>query len=172
MRKFSVTSDRWEGEMTFEYYDNERLAQSRWPEVINFKALEWFVNHNPVAIRILEWVANNAPVKVTEIFEPIDFENFWELYDKKTGSKEMARQYWDGEKKTINKRPITEVDRQNIIKILKRYTAKYKGEQKTFQPLSTSFLHQRNWESELEAVEKTQLQHPDIDKIIAKFNTK
>ncbi|NJM13996.1 MAG: hypothetical protein HC896_00180 [Bacteroidales bacterium] len=86
----------------------------------------------------------------------VDFETFWNAYDKKTGSKAMAQQYWDGDKKTISRRPINDTDRVAIMGMAKRYVARYRGEKKEYQPLAQTFLHQRYWESELEATPKNE----------------
>jgi hypothetical protein len=89
------------------------------------------------------------------------FEAFWEKYAKKFGSKELARQYWDGEKKTITKRPVTLTDRENIMSMVEKYARRFGGDKKEFQPLASTFLNQRVWESELENGRKneTSLMH-------------
>jgi hypothetical protein len=48
--------------------------------------------------------------------------------------------------------------------MLKRYTYRYRGPKKEFQPLASSFLHSRMWEAELES--KPRHQEVDLLKLI------
>jgi hypothetical protein len=153
--EYLITSPKWHGEIRAAYYPNGYLERIHFPEVIDNESIAWFSTHCPVHIDMLNWLAQNTNAKVTESVGTIEFETFWELFDRKQGSKEKARQYWEGEKATINKRPVTESDRLCIMKIMPRYLARYKGEKKQFQPLATSFLHQRNWEAEAETLPVT-----------------
>ena len=148
---YALTSPKWEGELRLEFHENGILKQVTVPEVFDSASLMYFANHFPVHIDFIEWLRKNTGAKIIEISQPISFDEFWQLYDKKTGSKELARQYWDGEKRTLNKRPVTETDRMAIMRITKRYALKYRGERKDFQPLASSFLHQRYFETEIES---------------------
>ena len=148
---YALTSPKWEGELRLEFHENGILKKAVVPEVFDAASLMYFAHHFPVHINIIDWLKTNTGAKITEITQPVEFDEFWQLYDKKTGSKELARQYWDGEKRTLNKRPITETDRMAIMRIAKRYALKYRGEKKEFQPLASSFLHQRYFETEIES---------------------
>lgn len=57
-----------------------------------------------------------------------------------------------GGKRTLNKRPVTEADRQVIMRVVKRFAYRYQGSKKEYQPLATTFLNQRLWETEAENV--------------------
>lgn len=149
--KYILTSSTWEGQLILEYYENGILKQVGFPENIDIKALGFFITHFPAHIDILTWYKQNTKIRIEEATVEASFEAFWTAYNKKNGSKEVARQYWEGEKKTVNRRPVNEADRISIMRILPRFVAKYPGEKKEYQPLATSFLHQRYWDSELEA---------------------
>ena len=146
MKTFSITSPKWEGEILLSYNELGNLEQANLPEVISADVLLWFAQHFPITTDILEWVRKNSGGKITEVIK-IEFSDFWNLYDKKEGSKPKAQMLWDGEIKTCNKRPITTDDRLQIMQVLPRYVAKHKGENKEFQRLATTFLHGRYWES-------------------------
>lgn len=148
--KYALTSPKWEGELRLEYWPNGQLKAAMLPEVFDAQSLMYLSQHFPVHTEFIEWYKKNTSAKITQIVQPVTFDDFWELYNKKTGTKELARQYWEGEKRTLNKRPITDTDRQAIMQILPRYVARYRGEKKDYQPLASSFLHQRHWEAEAE----------------------
>jgi hypothetical protein len=150
--EYLITSTKWHGDIRAKYYSNGYLEYISIPEVFDADSMAWFSTHFPVHIEMLFWIANNTGAKVTEVTSDVDFITFWELYNKKIGSKEHARQYWEGEKRTINKRPISEGDRLCIMKIMPRFIARYKGEKKQYQPIATSFLHQRLWDAEAETL--------------------
>ena len=150
MTEYTLTSPKWEGEIRLKFHDNGFLAAAESPEVIDRKSAEFMAAHFPCHEAVLDWYQEHTGVKITRISIDTTFETFWELYGKKSGSKELARQYWDGDKNTITRRPVTLTDRQAIMGLAKRYASRYQGAKKEFQPLATSFLHQRIWEAELE----------------------
>ena len=152
MTEYTLTSPKWEGEIRLKYYDNGYLASAETPEVIDKKSAEFLASHFPYHELVIDWYREKTGVIITPIVANTSFESFWETYNQKHGSKEKTRQYWDGEKKTMNRRPVTLTDRQAIMSMVKRYTHRYQGEKKEFQPLATTFLHGRFWESELENV--------------------
>ena len=150
MTRYTLTSDKWEGEIALSFYDNGYLAAAELPEVIDRKAAEFFATSFPMHESVLDYYRAHSKARITRLQEDTSFEAFWNRYGRKVGSKELARQYWDGEKKTINKRPVTQTDREDIMGLVARYARRYQGEKKDFQPLVTSFLHGRMWEAELE----------------------
>lgn len=154
MTEFTITSTKWESEIRLVFYDNGFLASAELPEVIDRKAMEFFATHFPTHVSVLDFIRENSRATITRIALDTKFETFWERYAKKVGSKELARQYWDGEKKTITKRPVTLTDRENIMITLDKYVRRYSGTKKEFQPLASTFLNQRMWEAELESGRK------------------
>jgi hypothetical protein len=115
-----MTSNKWEGAIELEYYENGYLKSAKLPEVIDIKALFYLATHFPTEIELLNWLRENTSAKIEEYIGELTFDEFWDAYDKKTGSKELARQLWEGEKQTMNKRPIHHSDRMAIMRILKR----------------------------------------------------
>jgi hypothetical protein len=154
MKTFTLTSPKWEGDIKLTFYDNGFLQQAEFPEVVDRKSMEYFATHFPLHISVLQHYRENSRVVITQLKSDTSFDAFWELYNQKRGSKPVAEQYWEGVKRTVTKRPITETDREDIMRILRKYVARYRGEKKEFQPLATSFLNQRMWEAELETVKR------------------
>lgn len=151
MIEYTITSGKWESEIRLAFYDCGFLAKAEFPEVIDRKAMEFFATHFPSHISVLDYIRENSRATITRIALDTKFETFWEKYAKKFGSKELARQYWEGEKKTITKRPVTLTDRENIMGMIDKYARRFGGDKKEFQPLASTFLNQRMWEAELEA---------------------
>ncbi|SDC53387.1 hypothetical protein [Williamwhitmania taraxaci] len=151
MTCYTLTSDKWEGDITLVFHDNGFLATAELPEVFDLKAAEFFAIHFPMHESVLKFYREHSRAKITLLQADTSFDGFWDTYGKKAGSKELARLYWDGDKKTINRRPITLTDREAIMGMVARYSRRYQGEKKEYQPLATSFLHGRMWEAELES---------------------
>lgn len=148
--KYALTSQRWEGEIILEFHDNGQLKYAQLPEVFDAKSLMFFASNFPVHINFIPFYKEHTGAKVVEIPDDLTFDNFWNAFDKKIGPKEKARMYWEGEKKTITKRPLNDTDRAAVMRIVARYASRFKGEKKEFQPHASTFLHQRYWESEME----------------------
>jgi len=151
MTRYTLVSDKWEGEIALSFYDNGYLAAAELPEVIDRKAAEFFATSFPMHESVLDHYRAHSKVRITRLQEDTSFEAFWGKYGRKAGSKELARQYWEGEKKTLNKRPVTQTDREDVMGMVGRYVHRHQGAKKEFQPLATSFLHGRMWEAELES---------------------
>lgn len=155
--EYTLTSPQWEGDIRLKYHDNGFLAEATMPEVINAKAARHMATIFPLHESVLKWYREKTAIKITVLSEDIMFEAFWERYNQKRGSKIRAQQYWDGEKRTLNRRPITVTDREDIMRISKRYTARYQGAKKEFQPMASTFLHERMWESEIETTPRNEI---------------
>lgn len=74
---------------------------------------------------------NNEQINIT-------FDTFWNLYNKKVGDKKDCEKKWN---------KLTDIERENIIKIIPEYILQFK--EKQFQPHPTTFLNQRRWENEI-----------------------
>lgn len=148
--EYTLASPKWDGEIRLKYHPNGFLAMATLPEVMNVDAAKHMAGIFPIHVSILRWFSENTSVKITEVAADTSFDAFWEKFNKKSGSKIKAQQYWDGQKATLNRRPVGEGDRQDIMRMLPKYLHKFQGAKKDFQPLATTFLHERMWESELE----------------------
>jgi len=168
MRKFCVTSSNLNGEIVISYNEKGQIINAAFTDDANISSLFWIAQHFPVEIEILEWLKTEKLAKVTEIIE-IEFDHFWNAYDKKEGSKALIMQYWYKEKKTINKRPISDEERMQIMTILPRYVQRFKGEQKKYQPLASTFLNERLWEAEYERLQNDVKNRPYINKMTAEL---
>jgi len=68
----------------------------------------------------------------------VDFETFWNLYDKKVGDKKRCEKKWT---------KLKDSDREEIIKTLPAFKSHIKDKQ--FQPYPETYLNQRRWEDEI-----------------------
>jgi len=68
----------------------------------------------------------------------IEFEDFWNLYAKKIGSKDNCEKKWNN---------LKDIERQKIIDILPEYLKQFTELQ--YQPYPETFLNQRRWENEI-----------------------
>lgn len=149
--QYIIESPKWEGEIRVCYHDNGSIASITFPDVIDRESLLWWATHCPVTHDFMDYLRTKTKARITLVPEKLDFDTFWNRYNKKTGSKALAQQYWDGEKRTITRRPVADADRINIMRILGRYVSRYAGAKKEYQPLASTFLHERMWEAEVEA---------------------
>lgn len=154
--EYTMRSPRWEGDIRLKFHDNGFLAEATMPEQIDIAAARHMCGIFPVHVSILRWFREHTLVKITAIEPDLHFDDFWKAYNQKRGSKIRAQQYWDGDKRTLNKRPITVSDRQDIMKMIRRYESRFKGDKKEFQPLASSFLNGRMWEAEMETLARRQ----------------
>ena len=70
----------------------------------------------------------------------IEFDIFWNLYDKKVGDKNACIKKWNN---------LKDVDRQKIIDTLPAFLSQIKDKQ--YQPFPATYLNQRRWENEIVA---------------------
>ena len=71
--------------------------------------------------------------------ELISFDRFWNLYDKKVGSKEKVFEKWV---------KLSEADKEKIFETLPQFKAKIKDKQ--FQPHPQTYLNNKRWLDEIE----------------------
>lgn len=72
----------------------------------------------------------------------VPFETFWNLYDKKVGSKKNCEKKWN---------KLTNEVRQKIIDTIPKFKASIKDMQ--FQPFPETYLNQERWNDEIVAIE-------------------
>jgi len=68
----------------------------------------------------------------------IEFDVFWNLYDKKQGDREACNKKWNA---------LKDVDREKIIATLPNFKASISD--KRYQPLPATYLNQKRWNDEL-----------------------
>lgn len=69
----------------------------------------------------------------------ISFEEFWEAYAKKVGTKANAEKKWNS---------LTDQDRTIIMAHIEPYVKSFAADRKQFQPYPETFLNGRRWENE------------------------
>jgi len=148
--KYEMTSNKWTGAIKLDYHDNGNLSKAEMPEIIDPASLVWLMSHFPAHEDAIGWLINNTNATITNVDAVMSFDEFWDTYAHKVGSKDEARMYWDNNKKTITKQPMSDTDKINIAKILPAFVGRHSGAKKEFQPLATTFLHGRLWVSEIE----------------------
>jgi uncharacterized protein YdaU (DUF1376 family) len=87
---------------------------------------------------IKESKVKEIKVKEINIEAKIDFEIFWNLYDKKVGAKDNCKKKWDR---------LTLETQQRILDFLPQYLPTIKDKQ--FQPYPETWLNQKRWENEI-----------------------
>lgn len=88
--------------------------------------------------------ASEVNFKISEFKEyskndKINFDVFWDLYDKKEGDKKSCLKKWND---------LPSAEQQKIIDTLPSFKAKISSKQ--YQPLPATYLNQRRWNDELE----------------------
>jgi len=163
MKRFVISSAKLPGDIVLEYNIDGNLLRAEFPEDMTVEQVMFFHKTFPTHVAILDEMKVRFKLNVTEVRD-YSFEAFWEAYKHKVGSKDMVIQYWEGYKKSINKRPISELDREQIMSILPRYVKKY-ASKPDFQPMPQTFLHQRLWVAEYENTFKDVHNHPHFDAV-------
>lgn len=107
----------------------------------------WHSNNNKDANALRTQSEGNAikerkgkEIKGKELIKEIkiDFEIFWNLYDKKVGAKDNCKKKWDR---------LTLETQQRILDFLPQYLPTIKDKQ--FQPYPETWLNQKRWENEI-----------------------
>jgi len=98
MKKYSLTSTHFEGEVIFEFTDDGTLAHydSRGAN-LTAKQLSWISQSMPHHLaHIKNLIVKSKSAKITEIKEEITFDRFWNRYNyKDRSSKKRALQKWN-----------------------------------------------------------------------------
>lgn len=80
----------------------------------------------------------NNYITIIEENKGVDFENFWNLYDKKVGDKKKCEKKW---------RKLSISTQQNIIQVLPEWMKQFSSKQ--FQPYPETFINQERWNDEV-----------------------
>lgn len=91
--------------------------------------------------------SNASKVKESKVKEIINtFDGFWELYNKKVGSKKKCLAKW---------KTLSELDRKKIFETLPAFLNGIKDKQ--YQPHPQTYLNNDRWNDELQPVSETKL---------------
>jgi len=132
MRKFVVEGVLFTGQLVFGY-NSENICI-------------FFSNEAELRTDQLVWLSRNFPFtddrlpvtfpksKIKEITD-LSFQNFWNVYDYKTGGKEIAEKQWN---------TLSEADRINALDYIKKYNyhVKTTGQGKA---MAKTYLRQKYW---------------------------
>jgi len=133
MRKFSLTSPAFTGEMIFGY-DAEGV-------------LKFYENNAELKTEHLIWLSRNFPFDLSDLINitkkgtireitDLSFEKFWELYDYKL-SKIQAIKAWE---------KLNELDKLLAIEHIKRYTYYLKTNTNIAKLNAATYLNKRRFE--------------------------
>lgn len=86
MRKYILTSPRFNGTVTFGYDANDCLVFYH-NECDNEAAINWLKNHLPVSEQALKDLKKIIDGTIQEVPPDLSFDTFWEAYDKKINKK-------------------------------------------------------------------------------------
>lgn len=93
MRKFVVTSSNFEGGITLQYDDSNRLVKMDIEALLSEKQHDFFFAHLPNTVGQLEALKQRSSVRVIEVGYEITFEDFYKSYNNKVG-KLKAEKAW------------------------------------------------------------------------------
>jgi hypothetical protein len=139
MKRFSITSDKIDGQLIFEYGDDRILkgfineanlteAQQTW------LASSFPINANAFDSLVSKSIAKNSNFQVIEITQEIDFKTFYDEYAVKEGKQEAIKAW--------NKLPASEQLLAYVY--IKTYRTK-KAKQGTAMAYPATYLNQRFW---------------------------
>jgi len=147
MKRFVISSAKLPGDIVLEYNIDGNLLRAEFPEDMSVDSCMFFFKNMPMHTEILMAMKERFKMNVTEVRD-YSFDAFWEAYKYKVGSKDICRSLWEGNTKTCNKRPVGELDREQIMAILPRYVKKLGKSE--FRKMPETFLRQRIWVAEYE----------------------
>ncbi len=96
MQNYSLTSDRFSGEILFTYNENDELYCLEIRAQLTQEQWAWLYEHLPIKfIQLQEMIkVKGSTMKVTQIEPDLSFERFYKLYNYKVGKKE-AENAWN-----------------------------------------------------------------------------
>lgn len=88
MRKYILTSPRFNGTVTFGYDANDSLVFYH-NECDNEAAINWLKNNLPVSEQALKELKKNIDGSIQEVPQDLSFDTFWDTYDQKINRKRV-----------------------------------------------------------------------------------
>ena len=97
VRKFLMTSDKFKGEVVFEFTNNLLTKYDTSSAELDDNQILWLASYFPREIaKIKDFLAPSESAKFTEIKQEITFEMFWKKYDDKVNSsKKKTQTRWE-----------------------------------------------------------------------------
>lgn len=137
MKRYSLTSDKTEGDLLFEYNDRNMLVGFQCRAELTDEQLVWILNRLPLTFEDLQAFAKNGR-KLTEIPLTLDFETFYNKYGKKVGKLEAERAW----------KRLSEGDKLKAMMKIDKLKAYYFSKNIEI-PYPATYLNKRRFEDEL-----------------------
>lgn len=130
VRTFLVTSKTFSGELVFEYDLNGVLKGFKNEAELSQEQIKYLCKSFPCTIDDLNLLSEKSQtMKVEEKNMDLSFENFWNNFDYKVGSKEKCRKLWEGLSKPKKIKCLTSIPAYNyflkVKQIAKVYPERY-----------------------------------------------
>ena len=115
MKHFVVTSNHYQGELSFKFDLNDRLIGFQINAVLSQEQYDWFFKNLPKTTKVLlsDWKANSKTIKITEVPLDLSFDAFYNKYNYKVGNKTKAKDLWAKMDDANRALAITKIDAYN-----------------------------------------------------------
>lgn len=135
--KYLIEFTRFKASATVKYNTDGILVELVYePGTAPPDVVQYFYHHLPYKVQHLTHYKNFKNVKVTEVFESLDFDNFWNTYAYKDGNKSRAKRLWEALNNVERAKALTHIAVYERQLILKKGVAKLYPE---------TYLHQQRW---------------------------
>ncbi len=131
MKHFVVTSNHYQGELSFKFDLNDRLTGFQINATLSEEQYNWFFKNLPKTTKVLlnDWKANSKTIKITEVPLDLSFAAFYNKYAYKVGNKTKAKDLWNKLDDANKALAITKIDAYNRFieqsQIAKVYPERY-----------------------------------------------
>lgn len=115
MKHFVVTSNHYQGELSFKFDLTGRLIGFEINAVLNDEQYNWFFKNLPKneAVLLNDWRKNSKTIKILEVPLDLSFEAFYDKYAYKVGNKSKAKEFWAKLDDANRALAITKIDAYN-----------------------------------------------------------
>jgi len=140
MQNFSLTSERFSGEILFTYNEACELDCFEIRAEITSEQRDWLYQHLPTTLTQLQQFLNvkGSTMKVTQIEPDLSFERFYRLYNYKVGKKE-AEKAWER---------LSKANKVKAIAAIRKYE-QWLGKSSVAKLYPATYLNQERYNDEL-----------------------
>lgn len=139
MHKIIITSTKFDGSLEFELDDQEMVRLFKNNATLDENQEQWLSENFPITLARLNGMVHNFKSLKAELVEAdLSFENFWNTYNYKVGSKARAEKLWN---------KLTDAVKLKVFSVLPSYEyfLKIKNQEKAYP---TTFLNEERYENE------------------------
>ncbi|MGE0636010.1 MAG: hypothetical protein AB7G44_03475 [Bacteroidia bacterium] len=137
MKRYSLTSAKTEGDLVFEYNNNQLLCGFQCRAEVTDEQLTWILQRLPFTFAELQALAKQGRV-LKEIPLDLSFETFYNLYAYKTGKLEAERAW----------KRLNEADKVKALERINKFK-QFCNSKNTALPYPATYLNKRRFEDEL-----------------------